>query len=400
MEPPINKSTFRAIVWRLAIAQTLVWAAIFYAFPALLPTWEQELGWSKTTLSGALTVALLVSALCAPLAGRIIDRGQGAYLFAGSAILGAVSLALLAGVGAVWQFYVLYVLLGGAMAGTLYEPCFAILTRTMGVQRKRAIITVTLVAGFAGTISFPGNHALLGVLGWRGTVLVLAGIVAFVVTPLLWSGARLAEANRQVLPAPAGNQSNDISHIIRRPVFWLLLLLFAALALNHGVLLTHILPLLADRGLEADTAVLAASLIGPMQVLGRLLLLVTEQRLSSLVAFIVCGLAVGLASLALVGATTWLWLVGGFVLLQGAGHGATSILRPVVTADLLGERNFGVISGLLAVPFQAASAAAPTIAALVWGVGGYDWVIIFALVAAGVGVVALVSAVWIRTLGL
>ena len=49
-------------VLALAIAETIVWAGVFYIFPALLAHWEADLGWSKTTLSGAFTASLITSA--------------------------------------------------------------------------------------------------------------------------------------------------------------------------------------------------------------------------------------------------------------------------------------------------------------------------------------------------
>ena len=70
-----DKGTYRRIVWPFAIAETIIWAAIYYSFPALLLTWEQDLGWSKTELTGAFTASLIVTAVCAPLAGRLLDRG-------------------------------------------------------------------------------------------------------------------------------------------------------------------------------------------------------------------------------------------------------------------------------------------------------------------------------------
>ena len=75
--------TFRRIVWPLAVAETLVWAALYYLFPALLLEWERDLGWSKTELAGALTLALVISALLGPVTGRLIDRGFGRVVFSG-----------------------------------------------------------------------------------------------------------------------------------------------------------------------------------------------------------------------------------------------------------------------------------------------------------------------------
>ena len=86
---------FGQIVWPFAIAETLVWACYYYSFPALLPTWEMDLGFSKTTLTGAFTLSLIVSAVLAPMAGRQIDHGRGRLVFAGGASLSAVTTVLL-----------------------------------------------------------------------------------------------------------------------------------------------------------------------------------------------------------------------------------------------------------------------------------------------------------------
>ena len=168
------------------MAETIVWAAMYYSFPALLLEWEKDLGWSKTELTGALTLALLVCAVTAPFAGRIIDHGNGRTLLTGSALLGAILLILLSQVTQIWQFYAVWFLLGLAMAGCLYDACFALLTRTMGDKSKRAITLVTLVAGLAGTVSFPSATALAASIGWRGALLVFAGALVVIAAPLFW----------------------------------------------------------------------------------------------------------------------------------------------------------------------------------------------------------------------
>ena len=385
--------SFRKIVWPLAAAETLVWAAMFYSFPALLLEWERDLGWSKTELSGAFTIALAGSALLAPVAGRLIDRGLGLYTFTGSAVLGALSLAALSMVTMLWQFYLLWMLIGVAKAGALYEPCFAFLTRVMGARSKQAITLVTLVAGFAGTVAFPGTHALLAITDWRGTVVVLAAVVMLIAVPLIWVGCRSASDHEQHHADTASTHSADTLGVMRLTTFWLLAVSFAMIALGHGLVLTHLLPLLDERGVGSDTAVLAASMIGPMQVAGRLAMMAAERHVSTLAIAATCFIAMGIAAASLLGAGVVPMLLVSFVLFHGAGYGVTSIVRPVVTADLLGRRNFGLVAGMLAVPFLAATAAAPTVAALVWGVGGYDLVIWVAIAGAAIGLLALLGAV-------
>ena len=67
----------RAIVL-LAIGQCLIWASLFYIFPALLLRWESELGWSRVELTAGITLAVCLSGVVAPIAGRLIDAGRGA----------------------------------------------------------------------------------------------------------------------------------------------------------------------------------------------------------------------------------------------------------------------------------------------------------------------------------
>ena len=388
---------FRRIVWPLAIAQIIMWAAMYYMFPALLLEWERDLGWSKTELSGAFTLALAMSAVLAPGVGRIIDRGFGRRIFTGSAILGSLFLALLSMVTKLWQFYAVWIVIGMAMSGGLYEACFAILTRVMGTKAKQAITLVTLVAGFAGTLAFPGAHALVGIFGWRGTVLSFATVIILIATPLIWFGCRFSERQGETPKVIAGHETTETFGIFRSTRFWLLAVAYTMIALDHGVLLTHLLPLLDDRGIQSEAAVLAASMLGPMQVAGRLAMIAVGPRVSTLGIFIVAYISMAIAALSLLGSGTVPVFIVCFILFQGAGFGVMSIMRPVMTAELFGRNNFGLISGSLAVPYLGAAAAAPTIAAIICLVGGYDLVILFAIGASGFGLVSLLAAATLST---
>jgi MFS family permease len=376
----------------LAIAETIVWAAMFYSFPALLLQWERDLGWSKIELSGALTLALVVSALLAPVVGRLIDHGLGRYVFTGSALLGALFLALLSRVTALWQFYAIWLALGVAMSGALYEACFAVLTRVMGADARKAITLVALVAGFAGTVSFPSAHALAAIVGWRGAVLTFAIAIVLVAAPLIWFACRTAEDNGEARAPSTSAKAGDVLHIFRRATFWLLAVSFAMIALDHSILLTHLLPILDERDIQSEAAILAASMIGPMQVAGRLAMMAAERHVSTLFIFATCFVAMSISALSLLGTGTTPLLLVTFVLFQGAGYGVTSIMRPVVIAEFLGREDFGVIAGMLAIPFLTATAAAPTIAALIWQKGGYDSVIWLAFAAAAVGLLSMLTA--------
>ena len=301
-------------------------------------------------------------------------------------------LVLLSQVTELWQFYCVWIGIGIAASSTLYEACFAVLTRAMGPHARKAITLVTLVAGFAGTLSFPSAHVLSGVIGWRGAVLVFAGAIVTVALPLIWTGCRHAEKLGAAHAPAASRKASHAMWVTRTAVFWLLALAFLMTALEHGVVITHLLPILEDRGVHKEAAVLAAAMIGPMQVAGRLAMMAAERHVSTLVIAMACTAALGVAAACLLGTAVLPNLVVGFVICQGVGVGVTSIIRPVVIAELMGRKDFGVVSGLLAVPFVGGYAAAPTVAALVWAVGGYDLVLVLSIMAPIIGLTAMLAA--------
>ncbi len=383
----------RVVLW-LALAETIVWAGFFYAFPALLAAWERDLGWSKLELSGAFTGALIVSALCAPAAGALIDRGRSRLVLFGGTMLGGALLVALSQIQALWQFYLVWLAMGVAFAGALYEPCFAHITRLFGRDAKRAVTVVALVAGLAGTLAFPAAHVLVASMGWRAGTLVFAMAVFLLAAPMMWSATPPSRpgASAPPLHASGSGPGSALSRILAMPVFWLMAIAYASIALDHGLLLTHLLPLLDERGVHPQAAVLAAAMIGPMQVAGRLLMMAMDRHVSIAVVLALSYVLMAAAALALFGARASPALLAGFVLFHGAGYGVTSIARPLATAHLLGTAGFGAISGALAVAFLGTFAGAPTIAALLWQVGGYDLVIIAAFAASLLGLACFAAA--------
>jgi MFS family permease len=383
----LNKST-----WCLAIAETIVWAGMYYLFPGLLSYWETYYGWNKTDLAIAFSLALIVSALMAPVAGRLIDRGYGRILLTACSVLGGVTLALLPLVDDKLQFYGVWLVIGVSMAGCFYEPCFSFVVHTYGDGARKVITRITLVAGFAGTLSFPTTAFLADLFDWRAGVWAFAAMICFIATPLFWIGAAPQEAADDVAsihPKTGGTQQGlpgiNLSAALRSPVFWLLAFAFTAITLNHGVLITYFLPLLAERGVAPSFAVLLISLIGPMQVAGRVAMMFCERWLTIQT---VCGLSYGCliaASACLIMAGDNPVLLAVFVCAQGAGIGVNSIARPVVTAAIFGRRHFGGISGAIATNVTIGNALAPTAGALLLTAGGYGVVLaaVLALIVGG-----------------
>ncbi|SVA79271.1 uncharacterized protein METZ01_LOCUS132125, partial [marine metagenome] len=276
-------------LWALALAETLAWAGLFYVFPASLLRWSDHFGWSIADLSLGFTFALLASALSSIAAGRLIDRGWSRLLMTGSVITGALLILLLPSVNLIWQFYVVWILIGITLSGCLYEPCFSYLTKTYKENAKSPIIMVTLFAGFASTISYPVTNLLSNAFSWEIGIYVFSAALCIVTAPLFWfgvSGRDFSEEPKvrkeKVEPLKIGCNERlpllgTIVPVLRNPIFWGLFVTFAAFGSNHGMVVSQIFPLFESREVSPSLALLLASCIGPMQVAAGLILFAAES---------------------------------------------------------------------------------------------------------------------------
>ncbi|HEY6918102.1 MAG TPA: MFS transporter, partial [Tabrizicola sp.] len=314
-------------------------------------------------------LAFLIMAALTPFTGRLVDRGLGGELLIWLPALAALGVAGLGLVDSLAGWLALWVVIGVAQSGSFYETCFAFLTRRLGDGARAAITRVTLVAGFAGTVAFPLGHWLGQALGGQGALVAFAGMMALAVPVNAVAVRQLRRRERaglSVPPTPPG----VLQAALRKPAFWIIAGGFLAVYLNHGILITYALILFADRGAAPGLAALAAACIGPAQVAGRLILLAAGARVTTGQATMA-----SLGGAVLAGCLLWLagaapWLIFAFALAQGAGIGLTSILRPVLIAEILGRQGFGAISGAAAVAPILASAAAPSVGAGLLALGG------------------------------
>lgn len=356
-------------VWLLASGQTLGYACLFYSFAALILSMESDLGWDKRLFALGPMVAIGVSAVLAPLMGRLVDNGKGQGLLVGGAALGGLALLGLAQVQVPWAYLALWAVIGVAQSACLYEAAFAYLVRRHGAEARAGIIRVTLVAGFASTIAFPAGAALAETFGWRVAVMVAAGVMLGIAAPLHWIACQWIRAETTLEVEVAGSKG-FAADALRRPVFWGLAGLFGLVGLNHWILISFLVPLLVALDVSQGWAVLAASLVGPAQTLGRFVLMQVEHKVGTgrVLAITIGMMLAASAALAAVGASAL--LIFGFAALQGGAMGIMTILRPALVAESLGRTHFGAVSGMLSISSLGASAVAPLVAAALFeGVG-------------------------------
>src|SRR5262245_38669866 len=148
--------------WRavavLGITQILAWGALFYPPVLTLPLIAAERGWSLAFAMAGFSVGLLVGGLVAPRVGSLIDRHGGHVVMPCGSMIGAAGLLALVFARGPVVYLAVWMVLGVAMAATLYDSAFATLGRIFGTAARRPITYLTLAGGFASTVSWPATH--------------------------------------------------------------------------------------------------------------------------------------------------------------------------------------------------------------------------------------------------
>jgi hypothetical protein len=366
----------RALV-ALGIGQCVNWGVLYYAFAVLVVPLQRELRVPTWIVTGAFSLALLMSAALAPRVGRWTDRGGGPVMMQTAGYLAAALMLAWVLLPGALALYVIWGGLGLCMAAALYEPAFVIVGRTHQdpVARLRALALVTVFGGFASTVFLPLT-AFLVTSGWRSAVLCLAAIL----TGSTWMTGRVVfrELRDTFHSSGAGSaypqaaRFTDASFVLVAGVFTLATLASAALT-------TNLIPALGERGESPAAAALIGGLMGAMQVPGRALLmsgrLAGSPRALLAVSLLLHG--AGLGAIALASSTTTL-IVGASIFAVGAG--LMTIVRPYVIQSVFGIERAGDLTGRVARKQQLARAAGPFLLAVL--AGRFTYGAVLAVVAA------------------
>ena len=346
-----------ALVAGVGLAQIASWGSLFYAIGVLGKPMREELGVSELFLFSAFTAGLLVSGTIAPFVGRWIDRYGGRVVLAFGSIAASIALLVLATAGNAAVLVSGWVLAGAAMSATLYDPAFSTLSQHAGAHYRRSVTALTLLGGFASTVFWPLSHLLLQEWGWRVTLAAYAGLQIAMCLPLhlLLVPGRPAAAHASATEAAPPVESPGLSD----PRLKWLTASFAIGTFIAAVVAVHMVGLLTGAGLTAAEAVTISMLMGPMQVVGRII----EISFASRVRAVTVGIAAfSLIAIALVllmatqgfGPTAIL-----FVVAFGFGNGVLTIVKGTAPAELFGRDGMGALLGHLSRAAFYAKALAP-----------------------------------------
>lgn len=341
----------RVLAGLLGAVQILTWGSSFYLLAILATPIVQDTGWSAFAVTGGISIALLTSALMAGSIGRAINRYGGRWVMSRGVICLSLGLFTLALAPTLPIYLAAWVIIGAAMAATLYEAAFSTLSQIFGGEARRAITALTLVGGFSATLCWPLSAALVEVWGWRGTCAAYGVLHLCITLPICLFG----------LPRSAARTPTDQDAPTAKPMPWsdprLLAIAVAGVCLVFifSTIAVHLPPLLMASGYSLGQAAALGAVIGPSQVGARLIEMLGGGRHSPVTTMLTSTVLIALGLIALsLSAPAALCLIT-----YGAGLGLWTIARGTVPLALFGPTPYAATMARVALPVLTVSALAP-----------------------------------------
>jgi MFS family permease len=367
-------------------------------FGLFLKPLAEEFGWSRAAVSVAMSLLMAVSGLMGVVMGRVTDRWGPRVAIAPGVAIGAASFVLMSRIDSLWQFYILFGVGGGILAGCGYTPSVTTVSKWFDAGRRTMAIGVALLGIIVGQMVL--SPVIAGVIegsGWR-TAWVILGLVAFVCgLPALVligrkpevDGAGKTPTTVGGVDAPAPPRGLSTGEAAKTSAFWILVLAGAVLGLGYYAFASHVVPYATDVGISSSTAALILTVSSIGGIAGTLLAWMIARKLGYRWTLVLLTALNAVALLLFVFAGS-VWMFYLLSVLVGFAFSAAVPVRMGVTPPLFGLRAIGALLGLTALAFSVGAIVGPFLAGYIFdSTGGYDLAFLIFGVLLLVGAVAL-----------
>jgi MFS family permease len=274
--------------WSVAAVSfvAIIGAAGFRATPGVLITpLQDEFGWSRATISAAVSINLVLFGLTAPFAAALMERFGMRRVVSVALGLVAVGSGLTVFMTASWQLVLCWGVLVGLGTGSMALVFVATVSSRWFVKHRGIVTGVLTAAGATGQLIF--LPVLAGVAahdGWRIAALTVTGAALAVVPLVVWllrdhpgdvglAAFGAPDPTPLPAPAPAAGAARRALRVLgrasRSPTFWLLAGPFAICgASTNGLIATHFIPAVHDHGMPETTAANLLALVGVFDIVG------------------------------------------------------------------------------------------------------------------------------------
>ena len=346
------------------------------------------MGWSRTDVSTAAVLTFLAMGAGSFFWGAISDRyGTRTVLLCGGVLLGT-GLMSASQVTQVWQFQLLWGVLGGLAAGAFFAPLTAIASRWFTKHRSLAVALITSGMGLGSMVIGPMARAIISVSDWRAAMFDLGLLALAVVLP-----TSLLVRNAPAEPVLASGFAADdrgftVAQALRTPQFAAVAGTFFACCAAHSGPIFHMVSYAIDCGVPAMTAATVLGTAGVASLVGRIVFGLTADRLGAKPT-LVGGLLLQAMSIQMyyfVHSPESFYAVA---LVFGLSYGGVMPLYAILVREYFGARIMGSMFGAVAMISTIGMAIGPWVGGFIFDrLGGYGWLYVAAS-AIGLGATAI-----------
>jgi sugar phosphate permease len=344
----------------------------------------REFNWSRTALSGAVSLGGVLAAVSSPSLGRMLDNRGARLVLCIAVLLTGTADMLLSLTGSLLMFYLLFCVARLNFAGPFDLGIYGAVNNWF-VARRALATSIATLAQMAGLVALPliAQAAILRD-GWRaGWVAVGIAVLVIGFVPNWLLMVRRPEdvdlsPDRRTAPHPsavsvrATEPSFSRRQALRTSSFWLLCLFtLFAYPVQAGVSL-HQAPFLVERGLTPTVAATIVSTFSLMSGVASLGFGFFPRSLPIRYALVLTGIALSIGTFGMLGVNS---PQQGFVAaaMFGVGVGGLLTLLPIAWADYYGRRSYGAIRGIALSVQVLAQASGPLLSGFLRdGSGSYD----------------------------
>lgn len=375
MTAPSHRFYYGWVIVAVSCFTLFMALGIRWSFGVFYVSILNEYGWGRAETAVAFSLGMLIHGLFAPVTGTIIDRYGPRWLFPLGGLFLSACLVAASYTTTVWQLYLYFGMVIGLGINTLsYSPHMSLIPKWFIRRRGFAAGLVLAGMGLGPMFMAPMVEVMIGSLGWRNALLILAACVLCILVPVTaifqrrnpaemgqYPDGVAEEVYREVSPRGPIRDTGalwTLREAIRTRPFWWLFLTITFHGFFINMLVVHQMVHIVDLGYSA---ILAASLLGITGLLGSIggiLCGSFSDRVGREVACTFGSLCafLGVLFLVLAGYIQSIWLLYGFVLFYGFGQGALGPVAATTTGDLFPGNSLGRIFAIMTMGFGIGSA--------------------------------------------
>lgn len=245
---------------------------------------EQEFGWSRSAISFALSINLLLYGLVGPFAAAVMDRFGIRRITMLALLMLALGSALTTWMQASWQLTLLWGIVVGLGSGCTASVLGAMIANRWFIQHRGLVMGILTASGATGQLLFlPLLASMAESAGWRTATWIIS-IVALIMVPIVLILMRDRPSDKGLTAYGATEADQELAASTENPFraaiqglitglrsfdFWLLAGSFFICGLStNGLIGTHFIAACMEHGIPAVTAASLLALIGVFDIIG------------------------------------------------------------------------------------------------------------------------------------